>query len=122
MDPGRPRPLSRRFRPIALALLLVAWWSVVDADPGGPEWADDDRSHDRARRAVERGAVLPVTELLRRLQERYPGDVVATEYEFEFERWVYEFKVIDDDGHLHKVHLDAATGRVVDGTTEDNGG
>ncbi|MDZ7751576.1 MAG: peptidase M4 [Gammaproteobacteria bacterium] len=121
MDPGRPRPLKRPRHRIALSLLLVAWWSAVGAGPGGREWADDDHSHDRARRAVERGTALPVTEMLRRLQERYPGDVVATEYEFEFERWVYEFKVIDDDGRLRKIHLDAASGRVVDGAVEDNG-
>lgn len=121
MVPGRSRPLIPPPCRIALALLLVAWWSAVGADPGGREWADDDHSYDRARRAVERGAALPVTELLRRLRERHPGDVVAMEYEFEFERWVYEFKVIDDGGRLHKVHLDAATGRVVDGTTRGNG-
>lgn len=112
--------MSSRPRRLALALLLGAWWSAVGAAPGDREWADDDHSHDRARRAVEQGTALPVTEMLQRLRERYPGEVVATEYEYEFQRWVYEFKVIDEDGHLRKVHLDAATGQVVDGTAEDD--
>lgn len=83
------------------------------ADPAR-NWDDDDHSYDKARRAVERGEALPVTEVMKRLRAQVPGDVVATEYEFEFERWVYEFKVVDSRGHLRRVHLDAATGELVD--------
>jgi len=42
-----------------------------------------------------------------------PGQVVNTEYEYEFHRWVYEFKVIDTHGRLRAVHLDAKTGELV---------
>ncbi|MET0029158.1 MAG: PepSY domain-containing protein [Candidatus Thiodiazotropha sp.] len=73
-------------------------------------WEDDDHSYDKARRAVERGEALPVTEVMKRLRAQVHGDIVATEYEFEFERWVYEFKVLDGLGRLYRVHLDAATG------------
>ena len=99
---------------ICLAMLALG----VPAAPAGssPEtrqWGDDDHSHDQARRAVERGEALPVAEVLRHLRAQMPGDVVAIEYEYEFERWVYEFKVIDPQGRLRKVHLDAASGELI---------
>jgi len=77
------------------------------------QWEDDNHSHDQARRAVERGEALPVAEVLRQLRSQVRGDVVAIEYEFEFERWVYEFKIIDPEGRLRKVHLDAASGALI---------
>jgi uncharacterized membrane protein YkoI len=77
-------------------------------------WRDDDHSYDKARRAVERGDALPVTEVMRHLRANVHGDIVATEYEFEFDRWVYEFKVVDGQGRLRKVHVDAATGAMID--------
>ena len=80
----------------------------------GQAWQDDDHSYDKARRAVERGDALPVTEVMRHLRHKVHGDIVATEYEFEFHRWVYEFKVLDAQGRLKKVHIDAATGEMID--------
>jgi uncharacterized membrane protein YkoI len=101
----------RRLAVLTLGM-LVACTSL--ADPAR-DWEDDDRSYDRARRAVERGDVMPVVEVMRHLRARVEGDIVATEYEYEFGRWVYEFKVVDPQGRLRKVHVDAATGELVDG-------
>jgi uncharacterized membrane protein YkoI len=102
--------------PLLSALCLL----LVSAALAGPprDWADDDHSHDKARRAVARGDALPVAEVMKRLHAQVEGDVVATEYEFEFERWVYEFKLVDPQGRLRKVHIDAASGELVDGKHE----
>lgn len=94
--------------------LCVLYVSVALSD-SSRDWEDDDHSYDKARRAVERGDALPVVEVMKHLRTQVDGDIVATEYEFEFERWVYEFKVVDGLGRLYKVHLDAATGELVKG-------
>lgn len=94
-------------------LLLGALAGPAGAYHDGRQWEDDDHSHDKARRAVDLGHALPAAEVLKRLKARVQGDVVAMDYEYEFERWVYEFKIIDPQGRLKKVHLDAATGEVV---------
>lgn len=109
--------IFRRLRWKRLAVLLSGGVLITTAALSAPprSWDDDDHSYDKARRAVARGEALPVTEVMKHLRAQVPGDVVATEYEFEFERWVYEFKVVDPQGHLRKVHLDAATGELVDG-------
>lgn len=99
---------------LGLAMLVTGTLSVpARATHSTRQWEDDDRSYDKARRAVDRGEALPVAEVMKRLRARFKGDVVATEYEYEFDRWVYEFKIIDPTGRVQKIHLDAATGEVV---------
>jgi uncharacterized membrane protein YkoI len=83
----------------------------VDPDVEGTAWEDENEAHDRARRAVRSGEILPMAALLQRVRERIPGDVV--EVELEDGRWLYEFKVIDDKGRLLEVLVDARTGRVL---------
>ena len=95
---------------LAAGLLLLVPLALGQA---GQAWQDDDHSYDKARRAVERGDALPVTEVMRHLRHKVQGDIVATEYEYEFHRWVYEFKVLDTQGRLKKVHIDAATGEMI---------
>lgn len=102
----------------SLAVLLaglavsVATGPLADSSVA-PGWDDPDRPYDRARRAVERGEALPAAAILERLRALMQGDVVAMEYEFEFERWVYEFRIVDPDGRLKVIHLDAASGELV---------
>jgi uncharacterized membrane protein YkoI len=107
----RPAQLRKTVLFVLLAGLLIPCLALAEA---ARNWDDDDHSYDKARRAVARGEALPVTEVMKYLRVQVPGDVVATEYEYEFERWVYEFRVVDPQGHLRKVHLDAATGELVD--------
>ena len=82
------------------------------------QWEDDDHAFDRARRALDRGETLPMTELLARLKTQVYGEVVGVEFEREDGKWVYEFKVIDNRGRLLDVYVDAQTGEVLS-TEED---
>jgi len=76
-------------------------------------WEDDDHSYDKARKALSRGDILPIDTILKYLKKQVEGDVVSTFFEFEYEQWVYEFKIIDSKGRLMIVHLDATTGRLI---------
>ena len=77
------------------------------------QWEDDDHPYDRARRAVDRGEILPIAELLDRLETHIPGEVIGVEFGHEDGKWVYEFKVIDSSGRLLEVYVDARTGAVL---------
>ena len=77
------------------------------------QWEDDDHTYDRARRAVGRGDALPIATLLERLKTRVAGEVVGIEFDREYGRWVYEFKVIDSKGRLLEVYVDAQSGEVL---------
>ena len=93
--------------------ILVALNGAADTSGYEHEWEDDDHVYDRARRAVDRGEILPMAQLLTRLKTQVPGEVVGVELEREHGTWVYEFKIVDAEGRLIEVYLDARTATVL---------
>ncbi len=71
---------------------------------------DDDHSYDKALRALDRGEILSLEQVVKHLRKHSQDRIVATEYEYEFDRWVYEFKLIDIQGRMSKIHIDAQQG------------
>ena len=66
--------------------------------------------HERARRALEAGEVLPLRSVLERVERDYPGQVVEVELEREGGTWLYEIKLIRPGGAVVKLRLDARDG------------
>ena len=93
----------------ALSLLIAA---ALLTSPGVRADAHD---HDRARAALERGEVRPVSEVLATVAAEVPGDVVEVELEREQGRWVYELRVVAPDGRVLEVLVDAATASLIEG-------
>jgi uncharacterized membrane protein YkoI len=83
------------------------------ADRYGREWEDEGQPYDRARRALSRGEILPIAQLLEQVQARFPGEVVGVEFEDEHGHAVYEFKIVDESGRLREVYVNAQTGEVL---------
>jgi uncharacterized membrane protein YkoI len=81
-----------------LVAVLAATAAVADSD------------HDRARRAVEKGQVLPLKDILSRVQQANAGQVIEAELEEKGGVFVYEIKVLTGDGRVTKLHYDARTG------------
>ena len=77
----------------------------------GPALADP-ASHDEARRALERGEVKPLAEILQRVQPDLGGEVVSVELERKHGAWVYEFRVLGADGRRRDFYVDALTGDI----------
>lgn len=96
---------------LGLALVLLAPVAIGDTDAS--PWREQGSAYEQAREAVRRGDALPLHRVRAYLRRVAPGKIVATEYEYEFDRWVYEFKIVDPQGRLRKVHLDARTGELV---------
>lgn len=72
-----------------------------------------------ARDAVARGEILPLAEVLRRLQTSHPGRVVEVELEYSDQRLTYEVELVTTDGRLIEVDMNAATGEIVKLDEED---
>ncbi len=98
----------RRSRPGGLALLALLALLV-----GGlvlqPAWSGSKDDHNRARQAVQAGQVLPLRSVLERLEREHPGQVMEVELEQEEGRWIYEVKLLQPQGQLVKLKLDART-------------
>lgn len=89
-------------------LLAGAVWLAV-----APGARADDGDHERARAAVLAGEVLPLPELLSRLQPSWPGQVLELELEREDGRWIYELKLLQPGGQVVKLDVDARTAAVL---------
>jgi uncharacterized membrane protein YkoI len=90
-----------------LTAFLVAALAIGAAAPTS---ASD---HDRARRAVEEGRILPLKEILARARGAYPGQVIEAELEDEGGMVVYEIKILAADGRVTKLYYNAATGELL---------
>jgi uncharacterized membrane protein YkoI len=72
-----------------------------------------EHDHDRARRAVQSGEILPLQTLLERVQGEHPGQVLELELERDGGRWIYEIRLLQPDGRLVKLVVDARTAQVL---------
>jgi uncharacterized membrane protein YkoI len=106
------QPFRRRLLAALMAFALAPAMSL--ADSRGHEVNGEARhDHDRARQALQQGEVRPIAEILQRVEAEVPGEVIEVELErkkrSEGLRWVYEIKLIDPDGRLLEVLVDAPT-------------
>ena len=95
-------------RALALGALLLALGT-------GASLAGDDRDHERARRALEAGEVLPLRTILERVERDHPGQAVDVELERDAlrGRWIYEIKLLQSGGALVKLKVDARDATVL---------
>jgi uncharacterized membrane protein YkoI len=72
---------------------------------------EDDQ--ETARKAFENKEILPLGDVLARIQAAYTGDVVEIELERKSGKWVYEIELIDGDGHVREINVDGKTGEIL---------
>lgn len=94
-----------------LALTLVPLFTalMLTASPAHA----DKRDHDLARQALEAGEVLPLRSILDIVEARYPGQILEVEFEHDKGAFVYDIKVLQAQGKLLKLKLDARNGEVL---------
>lgn len=102
-------PAGCRARGFLIAALLAAL--------PGQAAADDD--HERARQLLESGEILPLETIIEQAKSVHGGTVIEAELERERDRIVYEIEVLDDEGVVHEMLLDAATGELIGIERED---
>lgn len=83
-----------------------------------PASADDD--HKKARRLLDAGKILPLETILNKTSELHPGGrVIETEFEEEWNRYVYEVEMVDSKGVVWEIEFDAKTGAVLSNEQDD---
>jgi uncharacterized membrane protein YkoI len=87
-----------------LALALLA------AGVDGARADGDSSEQDEAHRAVQRGAIRPLNEILGRLPPGVAGEIVRVKLVQREGQWVYELRRVDSRGRLSEIVVDAATG------------
>jgi len=94
---------------LALILALLA----------GATLADDD-DHDRARRALEAGEIMTLSEILKAAEAARRGRVIELDLDHDDGRWIYELELVTPEGRLYEMEIDAATGIVLDAESEED--
>lgn len=81
----------------------------------------DEGDHDRARRALEAGEIMPLSQILARVERDHPGRAVEVELERDDGRWIYEIKLLQDGGRLLKLEVDARDASVLKQKVRETG-
>ena len=75
---------------------------------------DDARDHELARQALAEGRIRPLTEILEAFKTQFTGEIVGVELKVKpLNVFLYEFKVLTQDGKLKEVKVNAQTAKIV---------
>ncbi|MCW8906652.1 MAG: PepSY domain-containing protein [Sedimenticola sp.] len=88
-------------RIMLLLMLLVPLLSLAESD------------HERARALHEAGNILSLEQILERVREHYPGRLLEVELEQEGESLIYEVELLDSEGQVWELELDAVSGEML---------
>jgi uncharacterized membrane protein YkoI len=88
-----------------MAAFVLPFGETARAQSGG-------HRQNELRRDVERGEVRPLSEILAAVRQKFSGEVVKVEVERHDGRWMYELRVLADNGRILEIHVDARTAAV----------
>ena len=91
--------------------LSTALLAIAIAIPATAAFAGND--HDKARAALVAGEIQPLPKILESVAREHPGDVLEVELERERGSWIYEIKILQSDGKLLKLDVDARDAAVI---------
>ncbi len=90
----------------AAVLLLAAGLLASDPISAGRDWEE-------IRRLRDAGQILSLETLIANHRRQHPGgQLLEAELEFERNRYVYELKMLGDDGVVREFEYDARTGEL----------
>lgn len=99
-----------RSRLIASALLAAAFLAVDVSGTAGAQSLVDPRGRDRGR---ESGGGMSMDEAVRMVESRYRARAVKADPVDNGGRRVYEIRLLNAEGKVWKVRVDAETGQVL---------
>ncbi len=82
-----------------------------------PAWSEKKGAHG-GKAALAKDATVTIEQAIKTASEQVPGTVVEAELERKHGKTVWEVEVLDADGKVTEVHIDAATGTVIDTETK----
>lgn len=85
----------------------------------GTAFASDKLNHNEIYQLRESGQILSMETVLKQARTIQPGQLIEAELEREKGGYVYELKIIDVDGRVHKLELDARSGEVLKRKSRD---
>jgi uncharacterized membrane protein YkoI len=95
-------------RPLSAPLVTALIFGFCGMSARG---ASNDQ--DAARRALELGEIKPFDQILANVKSSLTGNIVSVEIDHSGPAWGYELRVLDRDGRIRRVRVDAKSGRIL---------
>ena len=77
-------------------------------------------SHLEARRLVEQGVIRPLDEIMVEVRKQHPGRILEAELERRRDAgYIYEIELLDEEGNVWELEVDAASGKLLDTEPEE---
>ncbi|WP_428167768.1 PepSY domain-containing protein [Diaphorobacter sp.] len=92
---------------------LFAMLLLVGAGATGGALHADERDHELARKALQQGQVLPLRTVIDKVERDHQGQVLKVEFEHDDGRYLYEIRLLQSDGRVAKLKVDAVNGQVL---------
>jgi len=73
-----------------------------------------DNDHERAKALHESGKIMALEQILENIRDEYPGRLLEVKLEQEDDRVIYEVELLDSEGKVWELELDAVTGKLLD--------
>lgn len=104
-------------RQIIVSIVALACFPVREAraDRKRRRGRKRDYDHDYADAddARRSGDIVPLRDVLENVRKSFRGEIVGIEFEREDDRWVYEIKMIAEDGRYIEIYVDAKSNKVL---------
>ena len=78
-----------------------------------------DESQQEARQLHREGKILSLQEILQGIGQTHPGQILEVELEPEHGHVLYEIEILDPQGTVWELKVDAATGAILERELED---
>ncbi len=101
------KPAYKTFIRTAFVVASIASISV------GVAQSDEDSRHEEVLMQREMKGILPFDVVLSAIRPLIKGEIIETEFEMEDGVSAYEFKYIDQSGHVREMYVDARTGKII---------
>jgi hypothetical protein len=75
--------------------------------------------HEISRSLVQEGKILPLQQILAKINSNQSGRVLEVELEHERDRYIYDIELLAEDGKVWEYEVDAASGEVIGKELED---
>jgi uncharacterized protein YpmB len=103
----------KRFEIGITAFALLVGISLIAT---GPVWSDKKGKHEEEGNIADlvKEAKVTVDQAIKTATEKVQGTVVEAELEKKHDKTIWEVEIVGADGKVSEVHIDAATGTVID--------
>ena len=85
---------------------------------GKTAWADGI-DQDEAASLRQQGVILPLSDIIAAAQKQHQGRIIEVELEHKHGRYIYEIEIVNDEGKVWEIKLNASDANIISQEEED---